>query len=206
MRTSQNRIVIDYYGIEKLILLASINTETGDEEDIQIYSNSFDIAKKCVGINDIVILKTLEEENKEGFVLKFSNGLRLKVKFEEYLRLHRIVTGVSTISIWEYLKDGNDIEQILQKVPDEFYTWVKKIKQELQNKFLEIMETASLDLEEYLITHDIFTRKEIASHIQSCKYPQVMFKMLDKQNSDQVIWKMIRPEFFKPSKITIDNK
>ena len=77
-------------------------------------------------------------ENKEGFVLKFENSFRVKVKFDEYVKLHRIVTGTSNIAIWEYMQEGKSIADLLEKVPDEFYEWVKNTQAEIQSKFDEI--------------------------------------------------------------------
>lgn len=93
----ESRIVVDYGIEEKLVLLAMIDIETG--EDLTLENIGFPLVKKYDGINDINVLNLLEEENREGFVIKYSDGYRLKVKFEEYVRLHRIITHVSTISI-----------------------------------------------------------------------------------------------------------
>ena len=132
----ENRIVLDYGTERKLVLLAIIDTQTGDEfplEDI-----GFEIVKKYDGLNDLQKLKALEEDNREGFVVKFKSGYRLKVKFEEYQRIHKIVTQVSTLSIWEYIKEGQDLTPILEKVPDEFYEWVKATHAELLKNYAEI--------------------------------------------------------------------
>ncbi|MCC9071136.1 T4 RnlA family RNA ligase [Flavobacterium sp. F-65] len=98
----QNRIVLDYGISEELVLLAIIDVQSGEEfplEDI-----GFPVAEKYDGIKDILSLAEMNKENKEGFVIKFSNNYRVKIKFEEYLRLHRIITQVSNLNIWENLK------------------------------------------------------------------------------------------------------
>jgi len=120
----ENKIVIDYGDKTDLVLLAVIDNNTGD--DLPLPDIGFPVAKSYSGLNDLAALKSLEEENKEGFVVKFNNGLRVKVKFSEYLRLHKIVTGVSNLVIWEHLAEGRSFDDLLDKVPDEFYEWVKK--------------------------------------------------------------------------------
>lgn len=41
-------------------------------------------------------LLTIERPNREGFVIRFEfSNLRVKVKHEDYKRLHRIITGVA---------------------------------------------------------------------------------------------------------------
>jgi RNA ligase len=192
-----NRIVIDYGRLEALILLGIVDTKIGEE--FPLVDIGFPIVKKYDGLNDLFSLKKLEEDNKEGFVVRFKNGYRLKVKFEEYQRIHRIVTGVSNISIWEYLKTGQSLNEIIERVPDEFYDWVKKTSDDLKNKFNEIEKQSKDD---FKILAD---RKETALYFQTCKYPAVLFRMLDEKNHDEVIWKMLRPEFSKPFSNKFEN-
>jgi T4 RnlA family RNA ligase len=186
----ENRIVLDYGNERKLVLLAIIDTETGLESELQ--NIGFDVVKRYDGLNDLSKLKELEEENKEGFVVKYKNGYRLKVKFDEYQRIHRIVTQVSSLNIWEYLKEGQDLLPILDRVPDEFYDWVKATHIQLLEKYSEIEAQAKLDFKV------LENRKETALYFLQCKYPSVMFKILDGQNYEQTIWKMIKPDFQKP--------
>lgn len=189
----QNRIVIDYGGVEDLFLLARIDNLTG--LDLLIYENTgFKIVKRYDGINDIQQLKKLEEENKEGFVILFKNGLRVKVKFSEYIKLHRIITGVSSIAIWEYLSEGKSFEELLEKVPDEFYNWVKKTQSEIMTEFEKILTESKAVFKEF------DTKKETALYFQKQKYPSVLFNMLEGKTPDKIIWKMVRPKYSNPFK------
>lgn len=186
----QNRIVVDYGEKEELVLLAVINNQTGVDE--ALVDIGFPVVKKYDGIKDIQSLKALEEKNREGFVIKYNSGLRYKVKFVEYLRIHRIVTQVSNISIWEFLKSGQSFDEILERVPDEFYQWVKITKELLEAQFKNIEEVAKSEFKV------LETRKETALYFQTCQYPSVLFHMLDGSNYSDTIWKQIRPTFSKP--------
>ncbi len=186
----ENRIVLDYGNQRKLVLLAIVDTKTGVE--IPLENIGFEMVNLYDGLNDLSKLKQLEKENKEGFVVKYKNGYRLKVKFDEYQRIHRIVTQVSTLNIWEYLKEGQDLLPILDRVPDEFYDWVKITHAKLLDNFAEIEAQAKLD---FKVLED---RKTTAMYFQTCQYPSVLFKMLDGQSYDQVIWKIIKPDYQKP--------
>ncbi len=188
----QNRIVVDYGKMDDLILLTIIDNETGNE---RIENIGFPIVKKYNGINDLKELKSLESNNREGFVIHFNNGFRVKVKFNEYVRLHRIITGVSNITIWEYLSEGKSFDELLEKVPDEFYNWIKKVKSELIKQFSEVLN------ESKSVFKKLETRKETALYFKSQKYPSILFSMLDKKNTDKIIWKMIRPKYLKPFKL-----
>jgi len=191
----ENRIVIDYADKDDLILLAVVDNVTG--EDLTLPDIGFPIVKKYDGINDLQTLKSLNEENKEGFVIRFKGGLRVKVKFIEYLRLHRIVTGVSNLVIWEHLSEGLPFEDLLEKVPDEFYEWVKKTIDELKSCYNAIVADCEASFKQFE------TRKETALYFQQQQYPAVLFAMLDGKPYDKIIWKMIRPRYVKAYKIEV---
>lgn len=186
----ENRIVVDYGNEEKLVLLAIIDTQTGAEfplEDI-----GFPIVEKYDGIQDLDLLKALNNDNKEGFIIKFSNDFRVKIKFEEYLRLHKIVTQVSTLSIWEYLKTNQSMEEILERVPDEFFDWVKQTKATLEWQFFAIENQCKSD---FKVLDSV---KETALYFQTCTFPSVLFSMMHERDYSEIIWKKIKPKFEKP--------
>jgi len=181
---------LDYGNREELVLLGIIETQTGVElplEDI-----GFPVVKNYDGITDITTLKGMEMDNKEGFVVKFSNNFRLKVKFEEYFRLHRIITGVTSYTIWEYLKTGTPMDEVLEQVPDEFYNWAKITKAQLEANFRAIEEKAR---DEYKV---LATRKETAAYFLTKEYPAILFSMLDDKDYTDAIWNMIKPKFERP--------
>jgi RNA ligase len=168
----ENRIVVDYGVEEKLVLLAIIDIQTGQEEEL--VDIGIEIVKKYDGINDIKSLKDLE------------------VKFEEYVRIHRIVTQVSSYNIWEYLKEGQDLMPILDRVPDEFYDWVRAVHKKLIDQYADIEMIAKID---FKVLND---KKETALYFLTCKYPAIMFKMLDKKPYDHIIWKYLKPSYERP--------
>ena len=145
-----NRIVVKY-PYEDLVLLGMINTETGYEVDLYcedvdvrlknlINNLGFKVVKKYDGVRDYSELKGKVEQNSEGFVVRFSNGDRMKIKGEEYLRLHKIMTNVSTTGVWELLSNGGDINEFLKDVPDEFYKKVKDYADLLKYGFYRVSE------------------------------------------------------------------
>jgi len=194
----ENKIVLDYGEKDDLTLLAVIDNYSG--LDLPLPDIGFPIVKKYDGINSLDQLKNLKEENREGFVIKFKSGLRVKLKFNEYLRLHRIITGVSNVVIWEHLSEGRSFDDLLDKVPDEFYEWVKKTIADLQEQFNTILADAQSSFKK-LDTNLLSDRKDIAHYFKTQKYPAVLFAILDDKPFDKIIWKMIRPEFAKAYKI-----
>ena len=138
----ENRIVVDYGDTEKLVLLGAVETSTGEEipySGIGENLERFELVRKWANKKSISELAKENDLIREGYVLRFSNGYRVKVKFEEYCRLHKIITSVSNIDIWEKLKDGLPLNEILDKVPDEFYGWVKNTENRLREEFQDIL-------------------------------------------------------------------
>jgi T4 RnlA family RNA ligase len=186
----ENRIVVDYGNTEALVLLAIIDTATG--ADLPLLDLGFPMVQRFDGLNELERLKTLETENREGFVVKFQNGLRIKIKFEEYVRIHRIITQVSSITIWEFLKDDQALDTILDRVPDEFYQWVRKTIASLEQAYKSIETEARAEFK------TLETRKETALYFMTCKHTAILFKMLENRNYAPIIWKMLRPTHEKP--------
>lgn len=214
----ENRIVVNY-GYEDLILLSVIDNKDGYELKIfddsihiegirlrNLYNNlGFKLVKKYDGIKDYNTLKSMVKDNEEGFVVRFSNGERVKIKGEEYIRLHKIMTNVSTTGIWEILSTGGNFEEILKDVPDEFYNKIKDYEKELRYQYFSVSEYCGKlhDGFRYGKYNDVDpepTKKEYAEFVMKNVKPEfrpVMFFMWDKKNYEQVIWKLIRPEFKK---------
>ena len=210
----QNRIVVDY-PFEDLILLGMIETKTGYEIDLHgegndvrlknlIHNLEFKVVKRYDGINDYSILKGMIKDNEEGFVIRFSNGDRMKIKGEEYLRLHKIMTNVSTTGIWEMLSNGDDVNELLKDVPDEFYKKIQNYVRDLKYNYVQISEMAGKlhDGFRYGKYNDVDpepTKKEFAEFVfkqQKVLHP-VMFAMWDKKKYDKIIWNILKPEFSK---------
>lgn len=213
---NENRIVVRY-PFEDLVLLGMINTKTGYEVDLynddvdvrlkNIVSNvGLKVVKKYDGISDYHTLKYMVKNNEEGFVVKFSNGDRMKIKGEEYLRLHKIMTQVSTTSIWEVLSNGDDIDDLLKDVPDEFYKKVKSYVRELKYSHFQISEYCgkyhdSYRYGKYNDKEVEPTKKEFAEFVQKNFDKKglhgVMFAMWDNKDYSSIIWKLVKPKYEK---------
>lgn len=190
----ENRIVLDYGDKRDLVFLVQIHTKNATEILADSYY-SFPIPEYFGLMNskeNPIDLKFLEVPNKEGFILIYNSGLRLKLKFDEYLRLHKVMTGFTEKNIWESLKNGGmeELERVLDRVPDEFYKWVKEISNDLLSKYKEIESVA---IKDFVFVPD-GDRAHKAEYIKKTKYPSLLFSMLDQKDYSENIWKMIKPE------------
>jgi len=210
----ENRIVVQY-DYDDLILLGMIETKTGYEVDLYNEGNDirfknlienigFKVVRKFDKITSYELLKHFIPDSKEGYVVRFANGDRIKIKGEEYLRLHKLMTNVSTTAVWEMLSEGRDVLELLKDVPDEFYKKIKMYVLDLRYSYLSYSEYAGKmhDKFRYGKFNDRYpepTKKEFAEFLTvndiDPKVRALCFAMWDNKSYDKMIWKYIKPEF-----------
>lgn len=129
-----NRIVVRY-NVEGLFFLGAY-TVSGHELSYNELADvaasvGWGIAKrhKYGSVSELLSLSKNLTSNEEGFVIRFQNGLRLKIKGEEYLRIHRMVSRLTPLSVWESMMAGDDLEAIRRELPEEFWGDFDTIRQ-----------------------------------------------------------------------------
>lgn len=189
-----NKFVVDYKKESSLTLLAVIDTKTGIEENLEQYKDiGFPIITKFKP-NKLEELKKLNLPDKEGFVVKFINGLRLKIKFENYLERHAVISKISNVSIWQMLYENKSFEQILENAPDELYAWITEQRNAFLNEYKNIESVALRDYKSIVESNDLNDRKKIARLISNTNYPKLVFAKLDNKNYHEKIWKILEPQ------------
>jgi RNA ligase len=213
---SSTRIVVDYEKFEGLVLLALVNIETGEElSNIRTltyalkngtiqprrYQFSWQEASK----------KSLDTEvaNFEGYVLVWRRAgqtpFRLKVKYIDYLRLHRMVSGVSAKAIYRGLSDPAYKGELREWIDDStpwFSKFVSKWVRSLQGRHDELAGKAygtfntCKQVMKVLHKEDFPLRKEWAemfSRPENAEVKAVMFALLDGKDPEPIIWKLVKP-------------
>ncbi len=197
------QIVIDYGGAAWLPLLAVLETATGIERPLYDAAGRRTFPAPLFTAYRMTMLTTFESvsaythQGIEGFVLRYQSGLRVKVKQAEYLRLHKLLTGITEKDILEdYLIPGRDLAPLLERVPDEFYTWVEATaaKFRAEYKALEAEATA-------LLLPIRATRREYALAVAHERTKHIFFRMLDGKDYQKQIWQLIKPESNRTYKI-----
>ena len=198
-----NRIVVDYGDKRDIILLAVIDKKTGNEwtyTELESFSKRYNIplVKKYDGIGDFTTIKEdFTIDNAEGFVIQLDTGFRIKLKFEEYVRLHRIVTGLNSKSIWDLLRRGENLELLLERVPDEFYDWADQVKTDFENNYKSIEHSCDVIVKSCRLKE----RKEVAEYFLQKEhkiYSGILFTMYDNKPYKEIIWKILKPKYAKP--------
>lgn len=205
----ENRIVVDYGDTRDIILLGIINTLTGHEvpydeivEGMRTGNKiNFSVVKKHdILISNLLELKKLEEDNREGFVIRFSDGFRVKIKFAEYIRLHGVITNVSNLTIWEHMKNNYDFDILLDRVPDEFFNWLTKTAENITMNYNEIERLALKEFLRIYHVNNINDRKSFAAKAMKTVYRSILFKLYDKRQYSEIIWNMVKPDYTRPFK------
>ena len=199
----ENRIVVDYGKDERLVLLSIVNPEGNEIPYDEIEMDGWDIVNRYDGINDFTKLKGMISNDAEGYVIRFKNGMRMKIKGDEYVRLHRILTNFSTTDIWELLRTDGNLNEFLDRVPDEFDAWVKETVRDLIVRY-ENIEKDYAEIFSNLKAQNL-DRKDFATKVINYRHSNILFSMLDGKSYKDSIYKIIKPKWSKPFKKDIDN-
>ena len=211
----ENRIVVDYGNVEKVTFLSIVLNEgwrwkPTDETELHWSTSTAIFHSLGIKKEDIVkteqhfnfsdelykSLKEKNETNKEGFVLRFQPGnFRMKIKFEEYVRLHKVMTNLSTTAVWEVLSNGGTMDNLLKDVPDEFYQKIQEYVFDLVVRHDNIMKDYMGYYSDIILkTQD---RKSFAEEAKRYSHPSLLFGLLDGKDISPNVWKIIKPEFRK---------
>ena len=216
----ENRIVVDYE-YEGLVLLGLVSIFDGSELSPEVVStlgvqNALRVAKRF-DFRTVGECTSYQAKNAEGFVLQYwpkgnSAPLRIKIKTEEYIRLHKIITGMNAKGIWEHLMLGYDSDAIWTNTTPQFTDWAlgyirmfNKMYKELEtNALLTFGKIYTRVLEERSIVErangqrmdERALQKSYALAIQeeSSQYHPILFAILKGTGYKTQIWKQLEPK------------
>lgn len=201
----ENRIVVDYGDKATLKHLGFVQRSSG------LYTGvpQFNPRLSAVDAVDEFLFKTvgealqnLDRKNAEGFVLWLNSFEAVKVKQDDYVELHRIVTGLNKKSVWRALSQGHpEYMKLLVQLPDELYAWAEAVGNSLNRQFameMQAIDEAYIDVLEYLEDNDIdpTDRKAFAQTVQARVqkfYQGYMFSLADSRDITEKIWKSLEP-------------
>lgn len=195
-----NRIVVNYGTTDDLMLLGAVHTDTGravGPDELLEWPGPLTQTFPAATLADALALTP--RPNAEGVVARFiDTGLMVKVKQDDYVRLHRIVTGLNERAVWEHLAEhGGTIHGLLAVVPDEFHGWVQEKASNLAHEHAFIQH-AALDAHDRILA-DLsgahMTRKDYALTVraQAPDLAPYLFQLLDGKDPSPAIWKSLRP-------------
>lgn len=203
----ENRIQVNYGDRRELVLLGGFDNENGREldwESVEAFSQWTGIPL-CPTL-EITDLKTLLEmkqtgkwDKEEGWVVHLSNGTRVKIKTDDYMRIAKVKAHLGPLAIWESMVAGR-IQNYLEGIPEELRPDAESIFNKL-NEDLQVIKARAYDACIALgvrNTTDKTERKDIALKIQKSGLRDwiktCMFATLSGRETDSIILKYLRPD------------
>jgi RNA ligase len=122
----ENRIVIRYPE-PALVMLAAYDGDGRELSYDEVLATSRALGWRAArrhafaSIKDMVAHAASLPGDDEGFVVRFSNGLRLKLKGAEYRRIHALISRCTPLAMWEAMAAGDDLDAIRRDLPEEFW-------------------------------------------------------------------------------------
>lgn len=196
----ENRIVLDYAGMDDLVLLGAVQIERGYYLGPR---EAAGILNWTGPVTQVFEARTMAEAfampprpNAEGVVVRSGTEM-VKIKQVDYVELHRIVTNLSPKSIWSRMVAGDTLETLAEFIPDEWHGWMKetyaRIDEQFQSAERRILSNYmdALDKSGYLWTPD---RKAFARVAQKSPDKRYMFMLLDQKPIAPMIWQEVMPK------------
>lgn len=144
----ENRVVLNYGDTDDVVMLGAIDKTTGksiawDEINKAGWPGPVVERYSYESFDDVVNDSKVGMNNKEGFVVHFlDHDKRVKLKFDEYLALHRNMFSMSPKRVWETLKEGKDVKEWAAEVPDEFYDDIDKAATTMKSRYADYDKSA----------------------------------------------------------------
>lgn len=194
----ENRIVLDYGNLEGLMYLGSVINHSGAHYWNGVLIGYYGIPKNHFMVSgefgQILEHIDLHRPNAEGVViLNEDTGERLKMKQEDYIELHKVMTGLNEKQLWEWFKDYTP-NQIMQKIPEEMHAWASPILEGLDSEFERL---ANQVIEKFFEVGFNTTRKDFALSIKDLPDWEkgALFARYDGnfERVGEIIWKVMKP-------------
>lgn len=140
-----NRIVCDYGTRDELVLLGGVVIDTGEYvgPDEAARASGWPFAHTETFAYETMrdALAARPRLGAEGLCVRFVDQPHIvKIKQEDYVALHRIVTGLSERSVWQHMVDGAALPDLLGPLPDELHGWAREVWERIEDE----VDTTSL--------------------------------------------------------------
>lgn len=194
----ENRVVVNYNNEEKLVLLG-ITSKNCDFPYSSLIDEAYHLKMSIASQYEFTLEQMLEMKksisaNEEGWIIRFKNGKRLKIKGDEYLQVHRIKHGMSDKAKFKAWSEDK-LEEYIMMLPEEF-------RPELE-AFAENLDTLK-DLKYYAL-QSVFEyikqrypeKKDFAIHTNSFVGENSRKFMFDAYKNGSISVRMIKEDIYK---------
>lgn len=201
----ENRIVVNYGDLDDIVLLGAVHIETGRVLGPEMFPAW--PGPKAKVLEPKTLAQAVEAKprpGKEGIVVRsLSDGLMLKIKQEDYVSLHRVVTGLNEKEIWrrcvkalgEFPEFGEVMDQVLEDIPDEMHDWVGQVVQDLWKAYVGRIS----ELVMWFQIANLDSRRDLGLWIKDQKdmpkwVASGLWLMYDDKDTRELIWKQLEPK------------
>ncbi|HEX8346300.1 MAG TPA: RNA ligase [Actinoplanes sp.] len=192
-----NRIVVDYAGLDDLILLGAVEIATGRTHGPAAVPGWPGPVVDSFGYATLAeALAAPPRDGKEGLVVHLTDtDERVKIKYAEYVRLHRLVTGLTARTVWEVLVTGGDLDALTEPLPDEFHAWVRGVASQLMEDVDARAEAIEKEFAAIVAElPDGWGRREFAARAVRSDDRSALFLRLDDKDYRPGLWQQVRPD------------
>lgn len=207
----ENRIVVDYKDRHDLVLLTSYLSDGTEVLRPDSWAGTgFSYVPELpvatlvghkLDLNDLTAEHTVADGTEaEGYVVRFESGLRVKMKFPEYLALHKILTNCTERTIWEALYNRQDMSKFRENVPDEFDEWVTEVIDRIVDDVNSFDSEANRRFVDIVRKVGVSDRKAFAQEAIKlpADYRSAMFLIYDGKSTRDLAFKRCYPAATKP--------
>jgi RNA ligase len=119
----ENRIAIDYGSTSDLFLIGIINTETGEEYNVYSFPELNFPRPKIIETFNIQEFINKNEKNIEGFVLKYVNDFRVKIKSKSYTSQSQFISNLKEYIVYKTICNRQSLywEKKLYKIDNQWF-------------------------------------------------------------------------------------
>lgn len=219
-----NRIVVDYGHMDDIVLLAVVDTETGRTLPYAAHGWPGPVVDRFAYESLADALAAEPRAGAEGLVVHFlESDQRLKIKQDDYVLLHRMITGFTARRLWDRcavhatlaahpdtpmkrVAQGLKLSvEEAQRIVDAGPNWVNAIREVAPEEFLDWIDSTIADLTdqaqavqhiaegEALGLQDL-PRREAAQIIAGHPYRGLIFAALDGKPITAQAWAAVYPD------------
>jgi RNA ligase len=203
----ENRIVVNYGDEDDLHLIGAVEKSTGKSLlPSQVIEWKWKKAEEYTSFTSLdQVINSEDRTNKEGFIIHFlDTDVKVKYKHEEYVKIHRISTGLNAKYIYDLMStgDSSQLDDLMKTAPEEFNNYIIETKNKIQSDYDNLYNSIIKTYDDFMKTlpSDV-TQKDFALAVQSNLSrdvaPHVFSLRSGKGVNEKKIWESIKPEFEK---------
>jgi RNA ligase len=198
------KIVVNY-DRETLVLTAAFNRHSRRETDHQILGKQFNFPtaldlSRILSLNQMFDdLEEVSGKEKEGYVIRFMNGLRVKIKAKDYLKRANLLKKLTPLGVWRSMQNGMASKEMEAMFQDDHLKEFVVIARNLEKQYRTVSGQIGTDYHSVLDGTDWShpSRKDFAESVQKTptKHKKIMFAIHDgnKKAINRYIMEQIRP-------------